>query len=385
MIPAERAHLHVCAKSHPGMSGKNNEDRYAVSAYRLEGEKPLSSVFAIISDGIGGHRAGEVAAEMAVETISQAVATSDASQPVQSLKEGILNASEKIRLQAESDMEKSGMGATCACAWIIGEQLYIASVGDSRVYLLRGDGITQLSTDHTWVQEAIQAGIVDPEQAREHPNAHVIRRYLGSKQLVEPDLRLRLSEDESIAQAEANQGLLLLPEDQVFLCSDGLTDLVEANEILTSLRSKNQSEALDELINLANQRGGHDNITLISLQVPAALPQTVPVERPQPKRRRGLACVSISVVALLIASILAGAVYLYLMQPVTAGATPTNTNTVVPTQEVITPTGELSPPEAVPSLSSTPLPPQDSTPTDGPVLISPAATLTFWPTNTSAP
>src|SRR5512136_2619688 len=223
MIPAERAHLHIAALTHPGMSGKNNEDRYAVSAFRLEDEQSLPAVFAIISDGIGGHRAGEVAAEMVVEIVSQAIAKSNAQYPIQTLREAIMRSSQEISVEAESDPEKKGMGATCACALVVGERLYIAYVGDTRIYLLRAGAIQQISIDHTWVQEAIDAGIITPEEGKGHTNSHVIRRYLGSRQPVEPDTRLRLSPAEKASQSEEHQGMTLQPGDQILLCSDGLT------------------------------------------------------------------------------------------------------------------------------------------------------------------
>lgn len=212
MIPAERAHLKAHAITHPGMSGKNNEDRYAVAAFRTEGERPVPVLFAIISDGIGGHRAGEIASEMVVETVSQAVAQSNAGQPVQTLREAIMRSSQQILVQAESDPEKKGMGATCACALIIDDRLYIAYVGDLRTYLLRNGEIHQLSIDHTWIQEAIDVGILEPDQGKDHPNAHVIRRYLGSKQPVEPDTRLRLNCRRGQQPSGGKSGLALTPE-----------------------------------------------------------------------------------------------------------------------------------------------------------------------------
>ncbi len=118
--------------------------------------------------------------------------------------------------------------------------------------------------------------MITPDQARKHPNAHVIHRYLGSQRQVIPDLRLRLHAEESDSQAEANQGLRLKPNDQLILCSDGLTDLVNDWEILSMLESKSSNEALEALVNLANERGGHDNITIIVLQVP-------PVDVAQPE------------------------------------------------------------------------------------------------------
>jgi len=269
MIPTKRAHLLVAALSHPGMKGKNNEDRYAVTSYLLEKPEGARAVFAIVADGIGGHRAGEVAAEMAVDYITENVAQSDGSHPLDTLKKAIQTASQEIVAKAASDEGKQGMGSTCACAWIIEKKLYTATVGDSRIYLLRGATIRQLSTDHTWVQEAIEKGILTPAQAREHPNVHVIRRYLGSQVIPEPDFRLRLDPADSNSRAEKHQGLELKGGDILLLCSDGLTDLVWDDEILEQVRlARNLDAAAKALIDLANERGGHDNITVVLMSVP---------------------------------------------------------------------------------------------------------------------
>jgi protein phosphatase len=159
------------------------------------------------------------------------------------------------------------MGATCACAWVIKDRLYTASVGDSRIYLVRNQKIRQLTIDHTWVQEALDHGALTPDQARNHPNVHVIRRYLGSEQPVEPDFRLKLEAGESDSQAERNQGFRLRRGDRLLLCSDGLTDLVEDEEIRAALQTNQLDAAVQYLINLANHRGGHDNITVVALHV----------------------------------------------------------------------------------------------------------------------
>lgn len=272
MIPRQRSPLNVKVASHAGLSGKENEDRYAVCAFELEGDLHTPSVLAVVADGIGGHRAGEVAAELATESIcqsiAQSIAQSDADQPVRLLEQAVMRAGEVIAASAESNSVQYGMGTTCACAWVIGDQLYIASVGDSRIYLVRGKRIQQLTTDHTWVQEAINRGAIQPEEARSHPNAHVIRRYLGSKQPVVPDLRLRMDSDSVDIHPEQNQGMRLLPGDVVLLCTDGLTDLVQDEEILEIVGKRGAQAGVNELVNLANWRGGHDNITIVTLGMP---------------------------------------------------------------------------------------------------------------------
>lgn len=268
MIRTPEAPLYVAAVTHPGTTGKQNEDRFAVSSYRLSQEDGTPSVFAIVSDGIGGHRAGEVAAEMAVETISHMVAQSDTRRPLETLDHAIQVASEAIAARARDDTQRLGMGTTCACAWVIGDRLFTASVGDSRIYLLRNGGLMQLTVDHTWVQEAVEKGILQPEEARNHPNVHVIRRYLGSSKTPSADVRLRLATDESDTQSRSNQGLRLHPGDLLLLCTDGLTDVVEDDEIEPTLRGLDLQPAAQALVDLACARNAQDNVTVVLILAP---------------------------------------------------------------------------------------------------------------------
>jgi serine/threonine protein phosphatase PrpC len=384
MIPASRAHLNIAATSHAGMSGKNNEDRYAVSAYHLDNGVPTPAVLAVVADGIGGHRAGEVAAEMAVEIISRVVAASDASRPLQTLQEAIIQASKVISDEAEANPEQKGMGSTCACAWIIGAQLYTASVGDSRIYLIRDNTIRQLSTDHTWVQEAIDQGLLQPEQAHNHPNAHVIRRYLGSRNGVIPDLRLKLYAGENEKLSISNQGTNLHPRDILFLCSDGLTDLVDDGEILAAVQTRRIEAALEELIDMANQRGGHDNITLVALSIPSVEQPTIPVVV-RKQRSRTLVAAAVLALMVVLAALAAGLSWLVarwndpqvtVSPPAIEQATlfPAPVRTENPPETPL-PAVQSTKPVATPQPETTPLPAGDA---GGP-------TLTPWPTNTLSP
>jgi PPM family protein phosphatase len=386
MIPAERAHLSVTAVSHPGMTRKNNEDRYAVSAYTTPGEHTLPSVLAVIADGIGGHRAGEVAAEIAVETISADVASSDASQPVQTLREAIVHAGHAISEMAATDPELQGMGSTCACAWVIGWHLYTAAVGDTRIYLIRENSIHQLTTDHTWVQEAIEHGVLAPEEARKHPNAHVIRRFLGSKQEVIPDARLHLRAGESDAQAETNQGTQLHPGDILVMCSDGLTDLVNDNEILSTLRTRNNRGALEDLVKQSNRRGGHDNVTIITLAVPAIESPTIPVKVHQSKRskRRLVPLLAAAGLLGLIAIALLGGAIWALLRP---GAEVTPAAATQPSQATLFPEAATQPAVTTPAAGTPAAPTTQPAGSDSsmPFVTPLSATLTPWPTNTGGP
>jgi protein phosphatase len=267
MNRTQHSHLNVAASSHAGMTGKNNEDRYAVASYAIEGEKPV--LFAVVSDGIGGHRAGEVAAELAVNYIVENVSQSNGKNPIQIMEAAIHAASEAIVSRSASTAEQQGMGATCACAWFEGQRLYIAYVGDSRIYLVRDGSIQRLTVDHTWVQEAVDRGIITPAQARDHPNVHVIRRHLGSVELPDVDFRLRLTGHEDTQRAHDNQGALLKTGDTLLLCTDGLTDMVWDDEILRLILTRNTlTSAAEDLVAQANERGGHDNITVVLIGVP---------------------------------------------------------------------------------------------------------------------
>src|SRR5688572_8141069 len=269
MIRSSLPHLHVATHSHPGMTGKNNEDRYAVTAFQLAKEDSRPSVLAVVADGIGGHRAGEVAAELAVNYITKGIAESNAKKPIRILETAIHDASQAIASHSAGKEDEEGMGSTCACAWNIENKLYTAYVGDSRIYLIRGNTIQQLTIDHTWVQEAYEKGIITAEQMRDHPNVHVIRRHLGGLKLPEVDFRMRIDNEETNEESINNQGFHLEPGDTLLLCTDGLTDLVWDEEIQQTIRTKRDlKSAAETLVSLANQRGGHDNITVVLLAMP---------------------------------------------------------------------------------------------------------------------
>jgi PPM family protein phosphatase len=269
VIPTKEHHLNAYAITDPGSQGRVNEDSYQISSFLFSEDDPTPVLTAVIADGIGGHKAGEIASKIAVATIINEIEASDGTDPTWILKSALLEANHSITAEAENDESKIGMGSTVACALVVDSALYIATLGDSRIYLIRDDDIQQLNIDHTWVQEALDIGVINEEEARSHPRRHLIRSYLGSPDPVHPDLRLYLNTEENQEQAKANQGLPLIPADQVLLCSDGLTDLVDDLEILEILEDNTESQKkLQKLVDLANLRGGYDNITAILLQAP---------------------------------------------------------------------------------------------------------------------
>jgi protein phosphatase len=301
MIPIEQAHLRVAALSHPGETGKNNEDRFSVVAQRL-GSRGLPGLLAVVADGIGGHQAGEVASQITVDTIVRRLEPSNGRSPLAELRNAVVEAARAVsRASAEAE-ERRGMGSTVAVAWVLADRLFTATIGDSRIYLLRQGILRQLSVDHTWIQEALDHNVISPEEAREHPNAHILRRHLGGEQVPEPDLRMRLAPGESEQASRSHQGLRLRGKDQILLCSDGLTDLVTDHEIRETLTAHPPPEAVETLVQTARGRGGHDNITIVVMGVP-------PRPQPDPRRQRGrfLAASAIGILALLAIFAVAGA------------------------------------------------------------------------------
>jgi serine/threonine protein phosphatase PrpC len=268
MASPDSPHYPIAAITNPGLVRRQNEDRLKVTPFNTP-LKQSPAILAVMADGIGGHPAGEVAAQMAVESISRRVPRSLGTDRAKTLANAIRAASREIYSLGLKHPDCLGLGTTIACALVVGNQLFTASVGDSRIYLIRGKRILQLSEDHTWVREMLDRRLITPEQAAGHPNSHVIRRFLGSPQPPEVDLRMRLSLTESDYVSLNNQGTEMQPGDRLLLCTDGLTDLVADNEIRQTIEGVPISQALDALVELANGRGGTDNISIILLAVPA--------------------------------------------------------------------------------------------------------------------
>jgi serine/threonine protein phosphatase PrpC len=230
------------------MIRSGNEDNFAVSA---SGDRGLF----IVADGMGGHAAGEVASEMAVQTIQRELHSvrdlDDRSTP-QKVMEALKAANRNIHDRTITEVDKQGMGTTASVLLLSGTRYLIGQVGDSRVYLLRDGALQQLTKDHSYVQEQVDAGFLTPEQARYHPYSNVITRCVGASPDVEPD----------IYQGESRVGDLFL------VASDGLTGMVDDRRLQTLLMSRAEPERkVHSLIAEANGRGGLDNITAIVVQV----------------------------------------------------------------------------------------------------------------------
>jgi protein phosphatase len=226
----------------------------------------------VVADGMGGHAGGGTASRIAVETIDRElrqVRTSqgsvlEATTPLQDspVPEAIRAAVERaciaIYSKAQEDPRLAGMGTTVISLLMKGDQAFFAHVGDSRAYLIRGDLIQQISEDHSLVNEQIKAGMITPEEAKHSRYKNIITRSVGFEEEVQVDV----------------MGLLCEPGDVFVLCSDGMANMMEDPEILHIVRHHPLSEVPRTLVDLANERGGDDNITVIAVQIQA---ESVPV------------------------------------------------------------------------------------------------------------
>ena len=269
--------LKVGYASHEGMSGKHNEDFFGMFAWKLDDQRNF--YLGVVADGVGGQSAGEVASRLTVGAIQDYFdqQTQIEKNVSAHLERAIQVANETVHKASLENPERRGMSTTVAVAAFINDRLYTAHVGDSRIYLLRDGRLRQISIDHTWAQEAIEAGLLTPEQAKTHPNRNVIRRHLGGQPNVQVDHRLAIESGQSGQEAVGNQGLALRSSDTVLICSDGLTDMISDGAVHDSLQKhfSDLPSAAQELIDKGNRAGGRDNITLVIMQVPGEAPPMV--------------------------------------------------------------------------------------------------------------
>ncbi|MCC6543115.1 MAG: Stp1/IreP family PP2C-type Ser/Thr phosphatase [Nitrospirae bacterium] len=235
--------IKVSGNTHTGLIRKNNEDAYAIF--------PDLNLY-IIADGLGGHAGGEVASRLAVDVIGAEMAGASANEEIlETMQRAIKSANSLIQLQAEDDSSLHGMGTTVVVVAISEDKAVIAHVGDSRAYLIRKDIIMQITKDHTVVEEYIRIGIMTHKDALYHPSRRVLSRAVGTEGVANADF-------ESI-RIEAGDVLLL--------CTDGLTNMLSDKQILQAVSElRPDAESItNRLIELANDNGGIDNITVITL------------------------------------------------------------------------------------------------------------------------
>ncbi len=242
--------IKVGARTDVGMVRSGNEDNFFAEADAQRG------VF-VVADGMGGHAAGEVASEMAVQIVARTLLPLQAvSAPhaVDLMQQSLKDANRAIYDRMLAEVDKQGMGTTASVLFMSDEGYLIGQIGDSRIYLLRDGALTQITKDHSYVQEQVDAGLLTPEQARYHPYSNVITRCVGASDEVEAD----------IYRGE------IRPGDVYLVASDGLTGMVDDRRLQQLLLARSgPGRIVDALIAEANNRGGLDNITAIVIQVDA--------------------------------------------------------------------------------------------------------------------
>ncbi len=240
--------------SNVGMKRSHNEDHYLVND-----ELKLY----VVADGMGGHLGGEFASKMAVATVEEVVqrlngpkatlvagVNSEEASYGERLRFAIREAGRRIYDQSLYDDGLKGMGTTTVASYVKENQAFIANVGDSRGYFIRDGKIKQITEDHSLVSEQVRAGILSADDAKGHRLKNIITRSVGYQEEVDPDMKV----------------LDLQHGDKVLMCSDGLSNLVEERDILEALSKGPLKEACENLVALANERGGDDNITVVVFQ-----------------------------------------------------------------------------------------------------------------------
>ena len=241
----------VAGKTDLGRVRENNEDKFEF--YVPEDERTLATKGAIyvVCDGMGGHAAGQIASEMACKTFIDVYANHPGESPVTAMTTAVVAANRWVFENARNNPQRKGMGTTLSALILRQDEAFTVQVGDSRVYRVRDGAMTQLTDDHTWTDEAIRAGIITPEEAKNHQYKHVITRAVGTEAQVVPD----------VVRHDLQSGDLYL------ICSDGLLNHVEDDAIFRTLRDFSPADACWRLVGAALQGGGSDNTTVLIVRV----------------------------------------------------------------------------------------------------------------------
>ena len=230
-----------------GVTREMNQDYFFTS------EEPVGNLpnLFIVADGMGGHNAGEFASRYTVETIVKTVSESEKKDAVSILEEAISSANSYLLEHARENEGMAGMGTTIVAATVKGSELSVANVGDSRLYIA-GKEMRQITKDHSLVQEMVRMGELDAEKAKSHPDKNIITRPIGAQENVKVDFF----------------EVALKPGEKVMMCTDGLTNMLEDTELFAILSEpgKNLAEKVEKMVNMANQNGGKDNITVVVFQ-----------------------------------------------------------------------------------------------------------------------
>ena len=277
-------HLTVGLRTDVGRVRERNEDSLVQPPADLDPRLPQTKgLLCGVADGMGGQAGGERASQQAAHIVAQEFYHAEETDLARRLEHAAQVANQAIFQDAQRNAALAGMGTTLTVAAVREAELVLAHVGDSRAYLARAGDFRQLTRDHTWVQEQLERGTLRPEEVANHPRGHVLTRALGADPYVTVDIVRET----------------LQPGDKLLICSDGLTGLVAPDEMRAILEQRPPQPAADELVHLANERGGHDNVSVVVL---AAAPGGV-IAAAVPSWRRYLPVLSALAALLLIAGV----------------------------------------------------------------------------------
>ena len=229
-----------------GVVREMNQDYYFSSDTAVGN---LPNLF-IVADGMGGHKAGDYASRYTIERVVASVSRNTGEEPIAIMKEAINKANELLVAESREDESKSGMGTTLVIGTIIGNKLFVANIGDSRLYVV-GQNMRQITRDHSLVDEMVRLGEINAVEARVHPDKNIITRAVGTSDHVEADF----------FEVE------ITADDTILLCTDGLTNMVRDDEILDIIKKYDNAQAATmQLVKEANANGGRDNITVMIIK-----------------------------------------------------------------------------------------------------------------------
>jgi protein phosphatase len=206
----------------------------------------------LVADGMGGHKAGDLASRICIDEVTKQISKSAARTSVGVLEEAVQAANRRIYRCSQESVEQNGMGTTLVGATVEGNMAYIVNIGDSRLYRMQ-DQLQQITVDHSLVEEMVQSGEIPKEEMRTHPNKNIITRALGTDEVVKPDYF----------------GVNVEKGDVLLLCSDGLTNMVDDKEIEKTIKNNIEDMKLvgESLVRQANEAGGKDNISVILVRL----------------------------------------------------------------------------------------------------------------------
>lgn len=252
---SEAARISIGARTDLGCVRENNEDKYEFFLPASPRTLAAKGLLLAVADGMGGHAAGQVASELALKTLIDEYYGNTHPDVEGTLRSSISEANTVVH-NAAGIGGREGMGCTLTVAVIRGREIFVAQVGDSRLYRLRGDRLEQITQDHSWVADQVRMGVMTEDEAELSPFRNIITRSIGTQSQVEAD----------IYRLDAQEGDILM------LCSDGLSGVVSSADIEATLRQMGPAEATQRLVGLALKGGGPDNVTVLTAKIESFYP-----------------------------------------------------------------------------------------------------------------